>query len=136
MADSGEKGTEYLRKTAGLPPEVLAETGYTLTHESGHYLYGLHDEYKHFAWDLFDTGRHIHFDALGLPSLMGVQEDITTDPGNLGYVNFSTKKHYIDQGYPETRQWVSRGMSAWEYITKLLPAKAGRLNSDCTAPPG
>lgn len=114
-----------------------AAGGYILTHECGHYIYGLYDEYPVTYLLGYETRWGANSEHLGLPVIMedirnkydvGQFDPIISPDQEIEALNFSTRKHYEDMNYPKTMQWIGHGMSAWDYLAKehgLTPPNLG-----------
>lgn len=109
---AGEKKKHYYLNTES----ERKEAGYILTHESGHYLYGMCDEYK---------GTEFVFDENGMDPFSPQQSDTSAIPsvmnnqfkaldGNFAWLNFSTP---VSTDLNNVHGRVYK-MSGWEFLAR------------------
>lgn len=101
------------RVMRGGDASMLERIGYTLAHESGHYIYSVYDEY------VIDAG-----DVAVSPSIMNNQSNAIN--GNHQWLNFSTSFNIGD--LTKTRQGRVHGADAWTVITRLPAADPTAMN--------
>lgn len=92
------------RAMRGGNASMLERVGYTLAHESGHYIYSVYDEY------VLNTG-----DVAVIPSIMNNQSNAIN--GNHQWLNFSTSINIGD--LTKTEQGRRYETDAWTVITRL-----------------
>lgn len=102
------------------------ELGYALTHEAGHYIYGVLDEYADpYRTSASDPGFALASDTPAVPSIMNSDRDALA--GNYAWLNFSTKASFqLNTG--QGRVW---GISQWDLLVQD-PAN-DRLHGDASA---
>lgn len=112
--EKSEQQRDFLNDLDG-----LVYGGYVLMHESGHYIYGLFDEYKltvsHDRLLGLYTSADI-YDALEYPSLMNSIWGILGKGGDIRQLNFSNKAMYGKK--TNTKQHAEHRESCWETLEK------------------
>ncbi|HRK39068.1 MAG TPA: vWA domain-containing protein [Burkholderiaceae bacterium] len=108
-------GTSFNHLAMSNRPESIDELGKVITHELGHYTYGLFDEYR-------EDGKALDPNDPSSPS--GVDTPKNTIMNNhLSFVSLSTPADYANAAERQTAQaramgFGDRGLSAWEMLTR------------------
>jgi len=101
------------RAVRGGDASMLERVGYTLAHESGHYIYSVYDEY------VINTG-----DVEVIPSIMNNQTNAIN--GNHQWLNFSTS--FNIGNLTKTSQGRAYNADAWTVITRLPSDDPSQMN--------
>lgn len=112
---SMRNGTSFNHLAMSNRPESIDELGKVITHELGHYTYGLFDEYR-------EDGKALDPKDPSSPS--GVDTPKNTIMNNhLAFVSLSTPADYANPAERQTAHaramgFGDRGLSAWEMLTR------------------